>query len=261
MNQMGRGRLSSRLIWAMLAWFICLHSSEQALAQASQSSCVVTTRGGPDVLEVVFLMECSSSESVGALHFDIAPVSGLSSSDRRIEIVFDLSPYSDTRFSTVHRQSIVLKEGAASVRGTIPFVMNSSTDTAQQRMLYWNVKVFEDGRDIESSRKMQANQGGAYVPIKLNPGELAPHFVHQRGSQNGALLHILDRGQIFDSELAYRVSSSIIKGPQNVPILETPAFDLLVTLRVPPMCVTRPRFQNTGIITYSLMPSPLPPRP
>lgn len=229
MNQSGRGRLSSLLSLAglvVLAWLI---ASEQTLAQNSQSSCVVTTRGSRDVLDVVFLMECSNAETVGVLHFDVRAVAGPSSSDRELEIVFTMSPSSDGRSPVVHRQSIVLKEGATSARGMMPFVLNSSTEPSQQRMHFWNVGVFEERRDVEASRMLQASQGGPFIPVRLAAGEPPPFMVHQRGSQSGAVLHILDSGAKFDAKLDSQIAARFIKDTSGLgirPVLDVPTFDL-----------------------------------
>ena len=228
MNQFGRGRLSSLLTWATLLLLALTAACEPAHAQNAQSSCIVTTRGGPDVLDVVFLMECSNMETVGVLHFDVQAVAGPCSSDRLVEVVFEMSPNSEGRSATVHRQSIQLKEGATSARGMMPFVMNSTNDNGQQRTLFWNVRVYEEGRDVERSRALQSNPGGPYVPLGLAADEPPPYMQHQRGAQNGSILHILDNGARFDTIRASRITPSYVQsaGGGADPVFETRTFDL-----------------------------------
>lgn len=192
--------------------------SQTLAAQTQQASCVVTTRGNTaDTLDVTFLVECGSSESSATLHFDVRSVAGPSPSDRKLEIAFLVSAVPDGRFSTVHRQKILLKEGASSVQSSLPFTMNLNSDASGQRMQYWNVRVLEEQRDIEASRGIQANPGSPYMLARLNSGESPPYMLLQRGTQSGTNLAIVENSSTL----------STLPIPQNnIVVQDTPVFDL-----------------------------------
>lgn len=161
-------------------------------AQSQQTSCVITTRGtASDSLDVTFLLECGSAEPTGALHFDVRSTAGASSRDRDLEIIFSLAGHPDGQYPTVHRTKVTLKEGATSTQGSLPFVLNNLSDLSGQRLQFWNVSVWEDGRNMEGVRGMQIAPGGTYLPVRMNPGESPSYMFLQRGAQSNSALQIL----------------------------------------------------------------------
>ncbi len=216
-------------VWLLVTVLLaCLCTVENLHAQAHQSSCIVRTTGDSrDALDVTFLLESSSLETTGALHFDVRSSLKPSTSDRELEIVFTMSSAPSGYQSDVQRTKIKLPEGATAVQGTLPIVFYQKADFRGQRLHFWNVRVLEDGRDIESARLLQANPGGSYTPVKLSPGERPSDMLVQRGAQNSSILHILNTGERYGGQIAQRgIYLNTTLSNQSVQA-DAPVFDLM----------------------------------
>ena len=167
----------------------------RGFAQTQNTSCIVTTGGTKEALDVTFLLECSSAESNGVLHFRVQPsIVGPSVSDRELTIVLTLqgSPYD--RSATRYRTKLQLKEGAVAATGDIPIAKCPTGESSGMNASTWNVAIYEDQRNIETSRAIQAGFGSTYKQLALQPDESPPPLTIQLSTPTNSALAILEDG-------------------------------------------------------------------
>ncbi len=216
---------SSASIYLLSALVFWLGMVQPAQSQSQEGSCRIAT-GGADPLTISFLLECSSLDANGALHYYVAPNKGPSASDRELDIEFSISPSTQLRSGCIHRFKIQLKEGATSTEGRIYFPVGEHKDIYQQRTQYWNVQVREDGDDVEASRWLRLGNGNQFVPVKVMPGDRPPPMTIARNAPGGAILHVLQSDESLVPWFAERMSLLVTRTPFAQPVNEGAEFNL-----------------------------------
>ncbi len=143
-------RLGHSLALCLLAatsWsFVCVESS------LGQSQVSIPTRGtrNTNALVVNVNAEFGASHHMGRATVQVTDTKGPSPADREIEVVFYNLPNNSDMECIAHRKRILLPEGTASVVVSMPFVDGGMHN-------YWDVGVFENGRDIENTLNRPRN--------------------------------------------------------------------------------------------------------
>ncbi len=121
-----------------------------AFAQVSDT---FTTRiyRGRSVLQVSYSLDMSGSMSLGAVKVVVKDSKGASTADRNLVLMLYIKHYGSGAAPVAYRYPLKLAEGQAVAQVEIPFVGAGS-------QLSWDVGIFEDGRDIEDTRKRPPNQ-------------------------------------------------------------------------------------------------------
>ncbi len=141
----------------LLLVLLILFAEHQALAQVSVGGGAYATRGfrGRAPLKVVYSMELAPSMTIGFVKVSITDPTGPSKVDRRLRVVLYTHNYGQNLDNLAYHYDIVLAEGMTSTSFEIPFISAES-------QFAWDVGVFEEGRDIEDTRKSKKSNQPEY---------------------------------------------------------------------------------------------------
>ncbi len=105
---------------------------------------------GRTPLSVNYTLDMPPTLAMGSVEITISDLSGPSKADRNLEIVVYVKEWG-RRNCIAYRKALQLAEGATTAQLSIPF-------PCTQSQIAWDVGVFEDGRDIEDTRRPKNNQ-------------------------------------------------------------------------------------------------------
>ncbi|QDV27499.1 hypothetical protein [Aureliella helgolandensis] len=149
---------------AAAAILVSLCLVQQLPAQAVTTTLTDTFKTRPadngQVLQIDCHLVIPASMTAGTLHCTASTVGGPSRSDRDLTLVLTIRTQGGTFTETAYRQHVLLPEDSIQVTAHLPF-------TASQGSFTWDVKIFENQRNIENASR--SNPAGR--SIKLVTGE------------------------------------------------------------------------------------------
>ena len=237
-------RLKLRWIALLIVQLSMLFSSATAPAQLIEEAAVLTTKDlGGGSLVVEYFNERGGTDCLGYLHVQVSTMAGMPSPrERNLEIVFYAHSNSWPSLTSVaYHRPIKLLEGNRSATESIRFfIPNSEGHSNNQSPLHWDIKVTEDGRDIELSRTFAgraASRPPATIRAGIDRAERVWHMARRFNApycilrlideaappadQQGEFYQLLMAQRNFDAGFAQSAASSIYPMPSGISQNET----------------------------------------